>query len=120
VASPIGRDPDELIIATYSPGKRPQANPELLLEIQKSAKSRAQKAVLVEIIGIHLPHENSNDDPFLCELLGLMVNKVKTGCRVIYINPADDEIRRAKDYYHFETVQKTFRDYVDTSTRVMR
>lgn len=120
VASPIGRDPDELIIATYAPGKRPQANPELLLRIQEGAKSRAREAVLVEIIGIHLPHENANDDPFLCELLGLMASKAKTGCRVIYVNPVDEEIKRAKHHYHFETAQKTFRDYVDTSIGVMR
>jgi len=120
VNSLIGGDPDQLVIATYAPGKRPQANPELLLRIQESAKSRAREAVLVEIIGIHLPRENSNDDPFLCELLGLMASKVKTGCRVIYVNPVDEEVKRAKDHYHFETVQKTFRDYVDTSISVMR
>ena len=118
VASLIGRDPDELIIATYALGKRPQANPELLFRIQERAKSYAQEAVLVEIIGVHLPNEDSNDDPFLCELLGLMASRVKTGCRVICVNPVDDEIMKAKDHYHFETVQKTFRDYVKTSSSI--
>lgn len=116
VDSPIGRDPDELIIATYAPGKRPQANPELLFRIQESAKSRAREADLVEIIGVHLPTEDSIDDPFLSDLLGLMANKVKTGCRVIYVNPNEAEIKRAEDHYHFETVPMKFREYVETES----
>lgn len=120
VASPIGRDPDELIIATYAPGKRPQANPELLFRIQERAKTCAEEAVLVEIIGVHFPNEGSNDDPFLSELLELIANKAKAGCRVIYVNIADDEIKRAKDRYHFETAQKTFREYVRTADCVTR
>ena len=112
--SPIDGDPDELIIATYAPGKRPQANPELLVRVQESAKSRAQEAVLVEIVGLHLPPKNSKDDPFLCTLLELMADRVEAGCRVIYVNPDSDEIKRAKGDYHFEAVQKTFRDYVKT------
>ncbi|MDP1948523.1 MAG: hypothetical protein Q8L77_13585 [Nitrospirota bacterium] len=120
VPSPIGRDPDGLIIATYAPGKKPQANSELLFTIQENAKSCAREAVFVEIIGIHLPPENSNDDPFLCELLELMADKVKAGCRVIYVNPDENEIKRAQDYYHFETAKKTFRDYVESASCVMR
>lgn len=120
VASPIHRDSEELIVATFSPGKEPQANPELLSRIQGRAKSRVRAAVLVEIIGIHLPNEDSNDDPFLSELFELIANKAKTGCRVIYVNIADGELKRAKDRYDFEAVQKTFREYVETADCVTR
>ena len=120
VASPIGRDPDELIIATYAPGKRPQANPELLFRIQEGAKSRVREADLVEIVGVHLPRTDPNDDPFLCELLELMAKKVKTGCRVIYVNPNEEEIKRAEDYYHFETIPMKFREYVESKPCVGR
>lgn len=122
VSSPIGKsgDPEGLVIATYAPGKEPQSNPKQLFLIQENAKSCAREAVFVEIIGLHLPTEGSNDDPFLCELLKLMADRVEAGCRVIYVNPDDDEIKRARDYYHFETVQKTFQDYVESTCCVMR
>lgn len=116
VPSSIRRDPDELIIATYAPGKRPQANPELLSSIQERSKSRAQGALLVEIIGVHLPTGDAIEDPFLSDLLELMANKVKTGCRVIYVNPNEAEIKIAEDQYHFETVPLKFREYVETES----
>lgn len=114
VSSPVGREPEELIIATYAPGKRPQANPELLFAIQEKVKSCVREADAVEIVGVHLPPKDSKDDPFLYRLLELMADKAAAGCRVIYVNPNNDEIKRAEGDYHFETVQKTFRDYTET------
>lgn len=113
VASPIGRDPEELIVATYALGKRPQTNPKLLSRIQERAKVCVQAAALVEIIGVHLPTGGSIEDPFLSDLLELMANKVKTDCRVIYVNPNKAELKRAENQYHFETISKTFREYVN-------
>ena len=49
-----------------------------------------------------------------------MAGKVRADCRVIYVNPDDKEIERAKDYYHFETIQKTFQDYVESACCVVR
>lgn len=113
VPSPVGREPEELVVAYYATGKEPQANPDLLRRIQDLAEARIRDAAFIEIIiiGVHLPPDLS-DDPFLWNLLELMRCKVGTGRRVIYVNPDPKETKRARDYYHFETIQKTFQDYV--------
>jgi len=118
VSSPIGKsgDPEGLVIATYAPGKNPQTNPRLLVDIQNAAKSRMRDAAFVEIIGVHLP-KDSEVDPFLWSLFELMV---RPHCQVIYVNTDNDDIERARGYYRFETVQKTFHDYVESAGCVRR
>lgn len=109
VSSPYGRDPEALIIAHYAPRKNPQANPDLLVTLQERAKSRICAATYVEIIGIHLPTDPV-DDPFLWDVLeGMRRREGKVD--VIYVNPNPDELKRANDYYNFQTVEMGFEDY---------
>lgn len=119
VSSPKNQGHTDIVVAHYALGKKPQANPNLLQDIRNFSNTRVSDASFIEIIGVHLPLDQS-DDPFLWSLLKLMTNKVKADCQVIYVNPDDDEIKKAKDYYHFETVRKTFRDYVKSACCVMR
>ena len=117
LSSPKGHT--DIVVAHYALGKKPQANPDLLQKIRDLANTRISDAAFIEIIGVHLPLDQS-DDPFLWNLLKLMANKVNAHCQVIYVNPDKDEIKRAMDYYHFETVQKAFHDYVESAGCVMR
>ena len=101
----------DIVVAHYAPLKIPQASPNLLQKIRSLANARARDAAFIEIVGVHLPPDPS-DDPFLSDLLELMKRNEQADCRVVYVNPDPDEIERARDYYHFEVVEKTFQDYV--------
>jgi hypothetical protein len=111
VPTPIEQEPEELVIAHYAPGKQAQANPDLLHKIQDLANARVREADFIEIIGVHLPPD-SGDDPFLWNLLELMQREVRATRRVIYVNPDSNDAKEARDYYHFETIQKPFQEYV--------
>ena len=104
----------DIVVAHYAPLKIPQANPNLLQKIRNLAIDRTRDAALIEIIGVHLPPDPS-DDPFLWKLLELMAYEAEANCRVVYVNPDPKEIERARDYYHFETIVKIFQDYVANS-----
>lgn len=101
----------DIVVAHYAPLKIPQANPNLLQKIRTLANDRTRDAAFIEIVGVHLPSDPS-DDPFLSDLLEAMKHNVQADCRVVYVNPDPKEIIRARDYYHFETIEKTFQDYV--------
>ena len=101
----------DIVVAHYGLRKTAQANPNLLQRIRNLANDRTRAADFIEIIGVHLPPDPS-DDPFLHDLLQEMQRQAKAGCRVIYVNPDPAELERAGNYYHFETIQKKFRDYV--------
>ena len=109
--SPKEGHTEEIVVAHYALQKIPQANPHLLQKIRDLAIDRTRDAALIEIIGVHLPPDPP-DDPFLWKLLELMACKAKADCQVVYVNPDPKEIERARGYYHFETIEKTFQDYV--------
>ncbi len=101
----------DIVVAHYAPLKIPQANPNLLQKIRNLANDRTRDAAFIEIVGVHLPSDPS-DDPFLSDLLEAMKRNAQADYRVVYVNPDPKEIMRARDYYHFETIEKTFQDYV--------
>ena len=112
--SPKGRgDGDDIVLAHYAPGKKAQANPGTLLKIRKLALKRVENADVIEVIGVHLPTDPT-DDPFLSEILDLMKNRVMAGiCKVDHITPDPLEIEKARSTFNFNPIQETFGEYVD-------
>lgn len=105
VHSPIGHE--DIVIAHYVRGKKPQANPGLLEKIRELALARVQEASSIVIIGVHIP-DDSSDDPFLHELL-----KSMKGCPVDYVSPDAGDIQRASSRHGFKTFQCRFDQYVN-------
>lgn len=104
VHSPIGHE--DIVIAHYVRGKKPQANTGLLEKIRELALARVQEASSIVIIGVHIP-DDSSDDPFLHELL-----KSMKGCPVDYVSPDAGDIQRASSRHGFKTFQCGFDQYV--------
>lgn len=109
VTSPIGQDHEALLIAHYAPRKEAQANYETLSTIQEQALDRVSNADVIEVIGVHLPTDSS-DDPFLSKLLK---GATEVGCQVDYISPDCEELKKAKSQFGFKAVQYTFAEYVE-------
>lgn len=103
-----------IVLASYAQLKIPQANPNLLQKIRNLASERMHDAEFVEIIGVHLPLDPF-DDPFLSDLLTAMKRNTQAGRKVVYVNPDPRGIMRARGHYLFETVEKTFQDYVTSA-----
>lgn len=113
VTSPIDEDPEALLIAHYAPGKGPQANHETLSIIQDQACDRVSKADVIEVIGVHLPTDPT-DDPFLSKILDLMKSRVMARiCRVDHITPDPLEVEKARSAFNFNPIKETFGEYVN-------
>lgn len=113
VDSPIGQGHGEIVLAHYSPSKKPQINPGTLSKIRRIACDRISKAKLVTIIGLHVPIDPS-EDPFLSMVLEGMKHTVHAGrTRVFFVNPDPKEIEKAESDLGFNVFQGTFDDYVN-------
>jgi hypothetical protein len=106
----INRDPSEMIIATYAPGKPPQANPRLFQDIQNRVMKKITQAQNVAIIGVHIPQEKQ-DDPSLWDLFQSLRGK-----NVDFINPCEEESSLAKISFGFNPIKKSFKEYVDSQS----
>jgi hypothetical protein len=110
ISTCMGRDFDELVLATYAPGKHPQANLQLFKDIKKRAIEKIAESQKIEIIGVHIP-PNEQDDPTLWELFQLMDGK-----NVTFINPSEKENKLAKSTFGFNFKNHSFKGYVATQT----
>jgi hypothetical protein len=104
------QNPDELIMATYAPGKPPQTNPKEFEKIRNLAKDRIREAQKIEIIGVHIP-QNKQDDPTLWELFQTLQGK-----NVDFINPSEEEYNLAKLRFGFNPIKKSFKEFVDSQS----
>lgn len=110
ISTCMGRDPDELVLATYAPGKHPQANPQLFKDIKKRAMKKIAEAQKIEIIGVHIP-PNEQDDPTLWELFQTLQGK-----NVDFINPSKVENNLAKISFGFNPIKQSFKEFVDSQS----
>lgn len=106
----MGRDPEELVMATYAPGKPHHANPQLFQEIQSRVMERISEAQKIEIIGVHIP-QKKQDDPTLWELFQTLQGK-----NVDFINPNEEEYNLAKLNFNFNPIKKSFKKFVDSKS----
>jgi hypothetical protein len=112
MGKPDDRNPSEIIIATFAPGKPPQANPQLFQEIQSRAMKKISEAQSIEIIGVHIPPDKQ-DDPSLWELFQALRGK-----KVDFINPSEEENHLAKSLFCFNVIESTFRELVDSKLQL--
>lgn len=104
------QDTVELVIATYAPGKPPQANPIIFQYILDRAMKRVLEAQKIKIIGVHIPC-NEQDDSSLWELFQALQGK-----NVDFINPNEAENKQATDIFGFHSIKMSFKEYVDSIT----
>lgn len=117
VGSPIEQGHEEIVMAHYAPGKKAQANPGTLLKIREIAQARVREADSITVIGVHLPTDPA-EDPFLWKLLNSMSELAKREqCRVRYMSPTAEEVRRAQGELGFTAQASPFKAYVEELER---